>query len=507
MSGSLGLALYLIAAARAAEGAGVELPPPPRGEPCVWLHAPEGGATLRAILALAGRLRDERPGLGLVLTHPAGALPREASLPRGCLALPALPDDPTLMRRAFARWAPAVVVIGDGPLPVALIHAAEQEDRHAFLVGAGPPRMDPRWGALPGLQRALLRRLRRILARDAAAERALRRAGARPWRVEDGGLMAETSTPLPCNPAEREALAQRLGGRPLWLAVAVPEAEEGAVLAAHRAAQRLVHRLLLVLVPADPARGAALAAAAAGLGLRAARRSAEEEPDDDDHVYIADTEGELGLWYRLAPVTFMGGTFGGSPGGGSPDGGASGHATALSGRDPMEAAALGSAVVHGPARGAHADSYARLMRAGATWQVPGRDGATWGGDSAGQGGVGQGGAGARPPGRSAAVLPVGAAGADADAVGPDTSGAATGGAPGRPTGFWRGLLRWAAAETATAGSHAGAEALAEAVVTLQAPDRVALMARAGWAVATEGAQGTDRALALVLGALDGADMA
>lgn len=462
MAGSLGLALYLIAAGRAAEGAGRDLPLPPLAGARVWLHAPEAGVATRVMLALACRLVAARPGLGVVLTHPPGALPPSQPLPPRTLALPALPDDPALMRRALGRWSPGAVVIADGPLPAALIHAAEQADRHAFLVDAGPPRLDPRWAALPGLQRTLLRRLRRILARDAEAARALRRAGARPWRLEEAGPMAQTAGPQGCNAAEREALAARLGGRPLWLAVAVPEAEEAAVLAAQRAAQRLAHRLLLVLVPADPARGPVLAEAAAAVGLNTARRAAEEEPDDDDQVYIADTEGEYGLWYRLAPVTFMGGTL-----------------TGQGGRSPMEPAALGSAVIHGPATGAHDELYTRLGRAGASWRVPG--------STAGPASAGAGGASAD---RSGAALP--------------RRGAEPGqGLAGRGLGRLRGLLGPSAAGAAALpASPAGAEAVAEAVVALLAPDRVALMARAGWTVATEGTEATDHVVALVLAALD-----
>jgi 3-deoxy-D-manno-octulosonic-acid transferase len=354
MGTSIGLALYLAAAAQRGAGAGVVLPAPPRGRPAVWLHAPQAGIVLAAMVALACRLAAVRPQLGLILTHPPGYPPDPHVLPAGSLALQALPDDPSLMARAITTWRPGAILLGDGPLAPALVHAAEEAGLHALLVGARTPRIDPSWSALPGLQRTLLRRLRRILVTDAEAERAFRRAGARPWRLEVAGPLAICAGPLAHNWAERDALAARIGARPVWLAVAVPEAEEGLVLAAQQAAQRLAHRLLLILVPADPSRGPALAAAAAVLGLRAARRGAEQEPGDEDQLYIADTEGELGLWYRLSPVSFMAGTV---------SGGAS--AAEAGGRDPLEPAALGSAVLHGPLTGRRADTYARLASAGA----------------------------------------------------------------------------------------------------------------------------------------------
>lgn len=412
MGSSLGLALYLAAAAQRAEGAAVALPEPPRGRPAVWLHAPAADTALREMTALAGRLALTRPAPGLILTYPPGAPPDSAALPAGALALPALPDHPALLARAIARWAPGAIVLGDGPLPPALVHAAEEANRHAFLVGARTPRIDARWSGFPGLQRTLLRRLRRILVTDEPAQRAFRRSGARPWRLELAGPLALCAGPLPHNPAERDALAARIAARPVWLAVAVPEEEEALLLAAQLAAQRLAHRLLLIVVPDDPARGPALAAAAAALGLRASRRGAEEEPGDEDQLYVADTEGELGLWYRLAPVACMGGTLQAV--------GAARERTGGGGRDPMEAAALGSAVLHGPGIGCRADSYALLGAAQACRGLPAMS----------------------------------------------------------------------------------AEVLAEAVVELLAPDRSAAMARAGWDVATAGAEATERAAALVLEALE-----
>lgn len=407
MGNSLGMSLYLFAAGRAsgraAAAEGGALPPPPRGMPRIWLHAPQAGECVAVMAALACRLRAARRGLGLILTHPEGAAPAPGRVPAECLVHPALPQDPAQAQAAMAAWAPGALVLGDGPLPPALVHAAETAGVPGILVNATRPRVDPEWSGVPGLQRALLKRLRRILARDGAAARAFRKAGAPPWRIEEAGEMAVDAGALPHNVAERDALARRIGTRPLWLAMAVPEAEEETVLAAHAAAQRLAHRLLLVLVPADPARGPALAEAVHAAGLGCARRTDDDEPSDDDQVYIADTEGEEGLWYRLAPVSFFGGTL--APGG-------------ADSRDPMEAAALGSAVVHGPATATHAESYARLARARADWQV------------------------------------------------------------------------------------SGTEALAEAVLALIAPERTAQMARAGWAVATEGAEVTDRVVELLLATLD-----
>ena len=84
-------------------------------------------------------------------------------------------------------------------------------------------------------------------------------------------------------------------------------------------------------------------------GLRVALRAEGEEPEDNTQVYLADGTGEMGLWLRLAPLALLGGTLPGGAGG----------------RNPNEAAALGSALLHGPVVAPHAEAWGRLDAAGA----------------------------------------------------------------------------------------------------------------------------------------------
>ena len=149
-------------------------------------------------------------------------------------------------------------------------------------------------------------------------------------------------------------MAAALNTRPVWLAAGVPEAEEAAVIAAHRAALRLAHRLLLILVPENPDRAATLAAQMEEAeGWTVAQRAREEEPDAETAVYLPDSTQEYGLWYRLAPVTFVGGSLGGQG--------------AI--RNPMEAAALGSAIIYGPRAGGFGAAFGRLGAARAARAV------------------------------------------------------------------------------------------------------------------------------------------
>ena len=360
MSFSLGLTLYALR--RRAPDAPAAPPPPPRPEgTLVWLHAP-AGELVPPMLVLARRLIAE-DGVSVLLTgsalHPgAPASPRDrpvnALQPQGAGLLTAAPPaDTAAEARAFLdHWRPAAGVMAGGEVRPALIDQAAQRGLPLALVDAERPALPPgRDGWFPGLMRGALARLDHVMPVDETAARALRRAGVRAAALHAGGRMEHPSSTLPITEAERAALSRLMATRPVWLASHIPEAEEAVVIEAHRSVLRLAHRMLMIVVPDDPARAPAMAARMAEVeGWMVARRSADEEPEPDVQVYLADGPGELGLWYRLAPVTYMGGSL------------TAGGCVA----DPLAAAAVGSAIVHGPRSGAHGGAIGRLAAAQAT---------------------------------------------------------------------------------------------------------------------------------------------
>ncbi len=396
MAYSLGLTLYNLSNRREA-GAAIERPQRPAGR-LVWLHAP-GVDAARSLMELARRLVEE-DAVAVVLTCP-DPLPKRAGI-----ILQTPPADVPVEAAAFLdHWRPEVVIMSEGELRPALLHEAVERKLPLLMVGArNPVFLRERDGWYPGLMRGLLAEFRAVLTLDEPSARAFRKAGATPSAVEVTGKLEEESAALPCTEAERDAMARQLATRPVWLAAALPEAEESAVIAAHRTALRLAHRLLLIVVPQDPGRVGPLAQRMEKEeGWSVARRAEEEEPEAETEVYIADAGSEFGLWYRLAPITFMGGSLGGSG--------------CL--RDPLEAAALGSAILYGPRPGPYGTTFGRLGAARA-----------------------------------------------ARAVG-------------------------------------SASDLAEALGDLLSPDRAARLAQAAWAVASDGAEVTERVMTMIRRIMDG----
>lgn len=346
MAYSLGLTLYNLSNRRDA-GQVPDRPPRPLGR-LVWLHAPTAEVA-RSMLELARRLLDE-DGLPVLLTCPADIPPRAG------LILQRPPADTAAEARAFLdHWSPEIALLSEGELRPALLHEANERKLPLLMVaGRTPYILRERDGWYPGLMRGLLATFRHVLTIDEPSARAFRKAGASLSAVEVTGKMEEESAALPHLEAEREALARQLATRPVWLAASLPEAEETAAITAHRAALRLAHRLLLIIVPEDPARAEPLAARMEdGEGWTVARRSEDQEPDTETEVYIADNPAEFGLWYRLAPITFMGGSL-------------SGQGCI---RDPLEPAALGSAILYGPRPGLFGTTFGRLGAARAARAV------------------------------------------------------------------------------------------------------------------------------------------
>ncbi len=329
---------------------GTQITRPADARPRLWVHLADSDAIDPARRILRRLLSRGHPPLLILSTGPDVDLP---DLPPGDplaeaepLVTPEAMTRPGWAEDALTRDPPDLGVLIGGHPDLALAAAA---------AGAGVPliaaeaRFDPPQGVVWPWQRATQRdrilAFSRILLADRLSARVLRRLDIPPGRIEITGPITDVTDPLPCAEAERAAMAQIMAGRPVWAAVEVPEAEIDAVLAAHNEALRLAHRLLLILVPAPDCEPEALAARIRDAGLNVARRDLEEDPEEESHVLLAPDTAEMGLWYRLAPVTVMGGTL---------------VAGAAAGRSPMEAAALGSAVIHGPATDARTEDYRRL---------------------------------------------------------------------------------------------------------------------------------------------------
>ncbi len=258
--------------------------------------------------------------------------------------------------RFMDYWHPDVGIVLGVPDRPNLIHAARDRGIPLFLAA-------PNRGSL-GIHRrlsylsaSLLGQFDMCLAASAADAAVLQRHFDDGIKIAVTGPLSDTTFALPCSETERDATAAILKGRPVWLAADISDREVDALDAAQRWALRSSHRLLLVVVPRDLSLGPAIAAALHSRGWQVGLRSAGDDPVEAVQVFVADTPEELGLWYRLAPISFVGGTL---------------FDTGQQ-SDPYAAAALGSAVLHGPYTGENKSRFERLAAGGASVAVTDAD--------------------------------------------------------------------------------------------------------------------------------------
>ena len=258
--------------------------------------------------------------------------------------------------RFLDHWTPDIAVIVGPPERPVLISKAAERNIPLFLVASHRGQIAP-GGRLSFLSSSLFEHFTRFLASSAAEAEVLLDAGIKQDRVVVTGPLSDTAVALACNQAELDDLGKTLVARPVWLAANVAPHEMAAIESAQRRTIRAAHRLLLIVVPREPSDGPSIAADLDAQGWRTALRSIGEEPEENIQVYVADTEEELGLWYRLAPITYLGGTF--DDDAPSPD--------------PFGPASLGSVVVHGPNVGRNISRLARLKEANATAELSSLD--------------------------------------------------------------------------------------------------------------------------------------
>lgn len=312
--------------------------------PLIWLHR-SPLSDVDALLALAARFHGTDWDVTWIVTGDGPPLPAP-------LVSVQTPPETTPGARSFLDfWRPDLVVWMQGGFLGNLIQEVDQRGIARLLVDAEAGDLAlARSGWLGGLRRNVVRGFRHALAVDDDAADRLRRLGLEGERIEVAGRLEEGALTLPASETQRTRLAAELQGRPVWFVPGAQRNEVAAIAAAQVEAMRRSPRLMVAVMPADSSAGPDFAAAFHEVGLRTILRSTGEAPSEDCEVVVADREDELGLWYRLSPVTFMGGTLG--------DGG--------NGRSPFEPASLGSAILHGPRTRPWAQPYRRLGRAGAT---------------------------------------------------------------------------------------------------------------------------------------------
>jgi 3-deoxy-D-manno-octulosonic-acid transferase len=285
-----------------------------------------------AMLALIGRLLEERPTIEVLVTSGtvASAALLDKRLPARARHQYVPVDLPRWIARFLDHWRPDLALWVESELWPNLVLATHARGIPMVLINgrlSATSYARWRWGA--GLVGPVLGAFATCFAQDEVQAERLRRLGVR--EIAMIGDVKAAAAALPVDLSQLKQLRHQVGPRPLWVAASTHAGEDEIVAGVHRQLVANHPGLLTIIAPRHAARGDAIEAMLAARGLRTARRTRGEPVTGEIDFYLADTMGELGLFYSLSGIAFVGGSL-----------------IAKGGHNPFEAARLDCAVLHGP---------------------------------------------------------------------------------------------------------------------------------------------------------------
>jgi 3-deoxy-D-manno-octulosonic-acid transferase len=318
--------------------------------PLVWLHGASVGE-LTAINPLVERIVAKDFNVLVTSGTVSSARIAEQRLPPGVIHQFVPLDSPLFVARFLDHWKPDLALFTESDLwPNLIVMSAERRIPLILVNGRLSERSFNRWRRASTTIAAVLGRFDLCLAQSSVYAARYNDLGA-PRVTTTGNLKLDVPEPS----AETEsllALQAAIGDRTIIAAASTHAGEETAVVEMHRRLRNSFPRLLTIIAPRHPDRGAGIVEIASAGGLSAALRSQGQMPDAKDDIYVVDTLGELGLVYRLAPIVFVGGSL-----------------ASHGGQNPVEPIKLGAAILHGPHVWNFAEIYSALDAAGGAEQV------------------------------------------------------------------------------------------------------------------------------------------
>ena len=318
----------------------------PKGS-LIWMHGASVGEVVSLLPLIKIILRHDGRSRVLVTSGTVtSALIMAERLPTRSLHQYVPIDQPSAIRRFLDHWRPDLALWVESELWPNLINETGSRNVPMALINA---RMSEksyrRWRFLPFVIKPLLQSFQFCIAQSAADAERLEALGA--FHVTSHGNLKSASPPLTVDQEDLYALKAAIGGRPCWVAASTHAGEDEIVGVAHRQLTAKFPDLLTVLVPRHVDRGDTVFESLRDLGLSVARRSRDSEIESNTDIYLGDSMGEMGLYFRLSNVVFIGGSL-----------------VEHGGQNPLEAARLDCAVLFGPNMFNFAEQAAALSLSG-----------------------------------------------------------------------------------------------------------------------------------------------
>lgn len=322
--------------------------PRPAGK-LIWVHGASVGEALSA-LPLVEKLASRQTVL-LTTGTVTSARMMVGRLPANAIHQFVPVDRAPWVRRFLDHWKPDLALWLESELwPNLIAETASRGIPMALINGRVSDRSFSNWRRFSNLATRLLGTFDLCLGQTEEDSQRLHALGAR--RVATPGNLKFAAPPLPVDAEELRRLEAHHLHRPSWIAASTHAGEEMMAGRAHLALKSRHHDLLTLIAPRHPERGDDIAQDLREMGLVVAQRSKNDQVTPATDIHLVDTMGEMGLFYRLAPIAFMGKSI-----------------LAAGGQNPIEPAKLGVAVLMGPRMDNFRDVAHRLLVVGAAREV------------------------------------------------------------------------------------------------------------------------------------------
>jgi len=323
--------------------------PRPQG-PVVWFHGVSVGESLSA-LPVIERLRDDRPDIGILITTATttSAEILAKRMPAGVVHQFAPIDTPQAAQAFLDHWRPGLAVFIESDIwPNLLAGLTQRGVPYALLSARITEKTYNGWQAWRGAMRQVLSGYSLVMAQDRDSEQRLMAMGVVTAPLAN---LKTVGAALNVDETALTALDALIGERRVLLAASTHYGEDA--LIAHALEPYIRDGDLLILVPRHPLKAQDIRVDIEALGLHVARRSLKEPVTTGTQVYLADTLGELGLFFSLADLIVMGGSF----------------QSGVGGHNPLEPARLGKSVITGPDIFNWQGVFDQLIEAGGAFKV------------------------------------------------------------------------------------------------------------------------------------------
>ena len=317
----------------------------------LWFHAASVGEA-QSTLILLEALHEALPDAHFLITTGTvtSATLMRKRLPRYAIHQYYPLDHPDWVRQFLNHWKPNGVIWMESELWPVMLDEIKKRDIPAALVnGRLSPQSQKRWNMAKGMAKSLLSTFGVIMTQTQEDQSAFESLGAA--RVMTTDNLKYSAAPLPYDEHELSRLKNAFGDRPLWVYASTHDGEEQLACRLHKQLKKDVPDILTIIVPRHPDRREKIKDTLESYDVSYSFRGKERlVPSTKQDIYVADTIGELGLFYHLCPIACIGRSF-------SFDGGG--------GHNPIEAAQHDCAVIHGPNIQNLALIYDEMNKAGA----------------------------------------------------------------------------------------------------------------------------------------------